>query len=213
MAGRRWPASPPPESHEQSVFLLAEAAEAHDRATGRHLLNLRAIAEALAIEIGYGEDDARALGLAAILHDVGKLSVPAALLASPNPLTQQERTLMQQHADAGLRLLSGRPGFELAAAIAGSHHEWWNGGGYPKGDVADAIPEAATIVSVADAYDAITSGRPYHSPRSVAAAVREITSQSGTQFSPKIAEALVRLHEQGKLRTADSDADDVANVA
>ena len=201
------------ESHEQSVFLLAEAAEAHDHATGRHLLNLRAIAEALAIEIGYGEDDARALGLAAILHDVGKLSVPAALLASPNPLTQQERTLMQQHADAGLRLLSGRAGFELAAAIAGSHHEWWNGGGYPKGDVADAIPEAATIVSVADAYDAITSGRPYRRPRSIAAAVREITSQSGTQFSPKIVAALARLHEQGKLRAGHSDPGGLASVA
>ena len=115
--------------HEQYVLLLAEAAESHDHSTGVHLLHVRGLTEALAIQIGYQEDDARALGIAAILHDVGKLSMPASFLASSNALTQRERELMQHHTDAGFKLLAGQPGVELAAAIAQSHPEWWNGDG------------------------------------------------------------------------------------
>jgi len=99
----------------------------------------------------------------------------------------------------GAEFLAERPGFELAAAIARSHHERWDGGGYPDGLSGEAIPEAATIVAVADAFDPMTSGRPYRARLSVTRAVREIVACSGEQFSPRVVQALGRLHKRKTL--------------
>ncbi len=188
------------QSHTETVMLLAAAAEAHDSTTGLHLQNVRAISEALAHELDYGEEEAKDLGLAAVLHDIGKVRVPDSLLASTGTLANEEWELMKHHTTWGGEFLAGRPGFELAATIARSHHERWDGGGYPDGLAGEAIPEAATIVAAADAFDAITSDRPYRAARSVAAAIREIVACSGGQFSPKVVEALVRLHKRNMLR-------------
>jgi diguanylate cyclase (GGDEF)-like protein/PAS domain S-box-containing protein len=186
-------------AHVETVMLLAAAAEAHDRTTGKHLQNVRRISEQLALELGYSEDDARELGLAAVLHDMGKIRVADSVLANTGRLTSEEWELMQQHAIWGEQFLAGRSGFELAARIARSHHERWDGGGYPDGLTGENIPEAALIVAVADSFDAITSDRPYKPGRSSAAAMQEITACSGTQFSPKVVQALVQLYRQHKL--------------
>ncbi len=106
---------------------------------------------------------------------------------------------MEHHAVWGAQLLEGHPGFELAASVARSHHERWDGTGYPDGRSGDAIPEAAAIVTVADSFDAMISDRPYRKGRPVAEAIREIAAGSGTQFSPKVAAALVRLRKQERL--------------
>jgi HD-GYP domain-containing protein (c-di-GMP phosphodiesterase class II) len=106
---------------------------------------------------------------------------------------------MKHHTTWGAEFLAGRPGFELAATIARSHHERWDGGGYPDGLAGEAIPESAAIVAVADSFDAMTSDRPYRTARSVAAAMREIAACSGKQFSPSVVHALARLHRQRKL--------------
>jgi diguanylate cyclase (GGDEF)-like protein len=187
------------QAHTEAVMLLAAAAEAHDRTTGRHLENVRAITEALARELGSSEEEARELGLAAVLHDIGKVRVPDSILASVGRLSDEEWELMKHHTTWGAEFLAGRPGFELAGVIARSHHERWDGGGYPDGLSGDAIPEAATIVAVADSFDAITSDRPYRPRRSVTAAMREIMACSGGQFSPKVVQALVRLHKRRML--------------
>ena len=183
----------------ETVLMLAAAAEAHDQATGLHLQNVRAITEALARELGYREEDAKELGLAAVLHDIGKVRVPDVVLSTAGQLTDPEWELMKQHTVWGGDFLAGRQGFELAASIARSHHERWDGSGYPDRLASEDIPKAAAIVAVADAFDAMTSDRPYRAARSVAAAVREIVACSGRQFSPKAVQALVRLHKRRAL--------------
>jgi HD-GYP domain-containing protein (c-di-GMP phosphodiesterase class II) len=187
------------QAQTETVMLLAAAAEAHDHATGLHLHNVRALTKALARDLGYSEEDASELGLAAVLHDIGKIRVPDVVLSTAGQLTDPEWDLMKQHTVWGGDFLAGRPGFELAVTIARSHHERWDGSGYPDGLAGEAIPKAATIVAVADAFDAMTSDRPYRAARAVAAAVREIVACSGGQFSPRVVEALVRLHKRRRL--------------
>jgi response regulator RpfG family c-di-GMP phosphodiesterase len=187
------------EAQTETVLLLAASAEAHDHATGLHLHNVRAVTETLARELGYAQEEAEELGLAAVLHDIGKVRVPDVVLSTAGQLTDREWDLMKQHTVWGGDFLTGRPGFELAATIARSHHERWDGSGYPDGLVGETIPQAATIVAVADAFDAMISDRPYRAARSVAAAVREIVACSGAQFSPGVVQALVRLHKRRRL--------------
>jgi diguanylate cyclase (GGDEF)-like protein/PAS domain S-box-containing protein len=188
------------QAQTETVMMLAAAAEAHDQATGLHLQNVRAITETLACELGYRQEDAEELGLAAVLHDIGKIRVPDVVLSTAGQLTDPEWDLMKQHTVWGGGFLAGRQGFELAATIARSHHERWDGSGYPNGLAGEDIPKAATIVAVADAFDAMTSDRPYRAARSVAAAVREIVACSGSHFNPKVVQALVRLHKRKILR-------------
>jgi diguanylate cyclase (GGDEF)-like protein len=183
----------------EAVIMLAAAAEFHDLTTGLHLQNVRAVTEALARELGHSEEEAGELGLAAVLHDIGKVRVPDSVLSSTGQLADEEWELMKHHTTWGGEFLAGRPGFELAAIVARSHHERWDGSGYPHGLAGQDIPEAATIVSVADAFDAMTSDRPYRTARSTSAAVREIVQGSGKQFSPRVVEALVRLRRRKML--------------
>jgi diguanylate cyclase (GGDEF)-like protein len=190
------------QTQDETVLLLAAAAEAHDQTTGRHLQGVRALSEALAGELGHSAEEARELGLAAVLHDIGKLRVPKMLLAHTGQLAEEEWELMKHHATWGAQLLAGRPGFELAATIAGSHHERWDGSGYPHGLAGDAIPQASAIVTVADSFDAMITDRPYRKGQSVAQAVREIVACSGKQFSPTVVEALLRLHRSKRLPVA-----------
>ncbi len=187
------------EAREQTVLLLAASAEAHDPATGRHLRNLRSLAEALAVELGFEQGEAAELGLAAVLHDIGKIRVPDSILAKPGKLAEKEWELMMRHTTWGEEFLTGYPGFEPAATIARSHHERWDGRGYPDGLSGEAIPGPATIVTVADAYDAMTSDRPYRKGRPTSVAIQELMAYSGQQFSPTVVQALVALHERGAL--------------
>ncbi|MBI4570321.1 MAG: PAS domain S-box protein, partial [Chloroflexi bacterium] len=190
------------QTQDETILLLAAAAEAHDQATGRHLQGVRALTEALAGELGHSAEEARELGLAAVLHDIGKIRIPEAVLAHTGQLAEEEWELVKLHATWGAQLLAGRPGFELAATIAGSHHERWDGSGYPHGLAGDAIPQASAIVAVADSFDAMIGDRPYRKGQSVAQAVREIASCSGKQFSPTVVEALLRLHRSKRLPAA-----------
>lgn len=187
------------QSQADAVLMLAAAAEARDQVTGLHLQNIRALTEALALELGYAEEDARALGLAGVLHDIGKIRVPDAVLSGSGPLTDEDWELMKQHTVWGAELLAGHPGFELATAVARFHHERWDGSGYPDGLAGDEIPEAAAIVSVADAFDAMTSDRPYRAALTVEEAIEEIRACAGRQFSPRVAEAMLRLHRRRAL--------------
>jgi putative nucleotidyltransferase with HDIG domain len=182
-----------------TVILLAGAAEAHDQTTGRHLHRVREISQVLARELGYSEEEVHAIGLGAVLHDIGKIRVPETILLSPAQLDDEEWELMKRHTTWGAEFLAGRQGFELAASIAAAHHERWDGSGYPLGLAGEAIPDVATIVSVADSLDAITNDRPYRTGRPLEWAVREIRRCSGEQFSPRVVDALLRLHARHAL--------------
>lgn len=190
------------EGHEETVILLAAAAEAHDGTTGQHLHRMQKLVQALALELGQSEAEAKEIGLAAVLHDIGKLFVPENVLTSSRPLGGEDWALMKRHTTLGEQFLSGHHGFALATTIARHHHERWDGTGYPDGLASEQIPEAATIVSVADAFDTMTSHRRYRQRLSVVDAVAEIVACSGTQFSDRVVEALLRLHKRGELRAA-----------
>ena len=196
------------DAQTETVMLLAAAAEAHDQAMGAHLQNVRAITEALALQLGYSEKDTKELSLEAVLHDIGKIRVPDIVLSNAGQLTDKEWELMKKHTVWGADFLAGRPGFELAATIARSHHERWDGSGYPDGLSGEAIPEPAAIVSVADAFDAMTSDRPYRGARSIAEALQEIVDCSSTQFSPRVVQALVLLRERNEPPLADTEDSD-----
>jgi len=187
------------ELHADTVIMLAAVAEAHDRTTGEHLRSVRAITEALARELGYSEEDASQIGLAAVLHDIGKIRVPEAILTRASSLGPEQWDVMKQHTVWGMDFLATRDRFLLAAQVARSHHERWDGGGYPDGLVGSQIPEEVAIVTVADSFDAMISQRPYRQPWPVERAIAEIDSCSGSQFSPRVAEALIRLYETGQL--------------
>ena len=117
---------------------------------------------------------------------------------------------MRRHTVWGAEFLNGRKGFDLAEVVAHSHHERWDGGGYPAGLKGDEISEAATITCVADTFDAITNDRPYRAGRTQEEAVKEILSCSGTQFSPRVTAALERLYHRRALPLAPNELDQVA---
>jgi len=187
------------QAHTETVLMLASAAEAHDVSTGRHLHRVRSITEALARELGHDDEAAKEIGLAAVLHDIGKIRVPEYVLASAESLGDAEWALMKHHTIWGGEFLGARPGFGLAAAVARCHHERWDGSGYPAGLAGDEIPEAAAITSVADSLDAMTNDRPYRQGRPLADAIVEVQAWSGRQFSPRVVDALVRVYERGAL--------------
>jgi putative two-component system response regulator len=157
------------------------------------------LTEALAQELGY-DGDATELSLAAVLHDIGKIRVHDTLLSSPGALTDEDWELMKRHTVWGSEFLAGLTDLKLAATIAQSHHERWDGTGYPDGLSGEEIPVAATIVAVADSLDAITSDRPYRRARSIDAAVQELAACSGAQFNPAVIDALLGLHDKGLVR-------------
>jgi diguanylate cyclase (GGDEF)-like protein/PAS domain S-box-containing protein len=194
-------------AHTETVLMLASAAEAHDHGTGRHLQRVSSLSEAIARQLGYDDDAARELALAAVLHDIGKIRVPDIVLGSSFALAESEWVLMKQHTIWGSQFLAGRQGFELAAAVARCHHEWWDGSGYPVGIAGEEIPEAAQITAVADAFDAMTNDRPYRHGRPADDAIAEIVACAGTQFSPRVVDALVRVWERDEMPFFDEDAD------
>ncbi len=189
-------------AHGDTVMLLANAAEAHDSTTGLHIQRVRSISEAIAHQLGYTDAQSHEIGLASVLHDVGKFYVPDAILRKPAKLTDEEWVVMRKHTVLGAEFLRGRYGFELATSIALTHHESWDGGGYPNGLAGTDIPEATLITSVADAFDAMTNDRPYRKGRSSQEAIEELERFAGKQFSPRVVEAMVRLYERDAIPEA-----------
>jgi putative two-component system response regulator len=187
-------------AHYDAIYTLARASEAHDEDTGSHVLRIRRIVERLAIELGHDEETARDLGHDAMLHDVGKLRIPPSVLKKPGELTDAERTVMESHTVRGERLLSDRPTMQRAARIARSHHECWDGTGYPDGLSGQDIPMAARITAVADVLDALISERCYKQSWSYEQAMKEVISLAGTKLDPEVIDALRRCDAEGTLR-------------
>ncbi|MFN4243119.1 MAG: HD domain-containing phosphohydrolase [Tepidisphaerales bacterium] len=172
-----------------AICMLAVAAEAKDHDTGDHVRRLRRLAERTARHLGFSEADAYDIGLAAVLHDVGKLHVPDSILSKPGPLTDDERRLMQQHTLWGQRILPDRPFFTRARLVARSHHENVDGSGYPDGLSGGRIPVEARIVHVADVYDALVSPRVYKPAWPSDRAWAELRRHSAVMFDPEVLEA------------------------
>jgi putative two-component system response regulator len=175
----------------ESLERLARLAEYRDDATYEHPQRVGRTAALLAEKLGLAPDVVTAIRIAAQLHDVGKVGVPDRILLKPSRLTAAEFELMKSHTLIGAEILAGStwPVLQLAEEIAISHHERWDGTGYPDGKVEDEIPMSGRIVIVADNFDALTHSRPYAEAWDPEKAAAEIRRQSGQHFDPDVVEA------------------------
>lgn len=170
-----------------------------DHDTWEHTERVGIVAAQLAERLGMAREDVRSIQRAAALHDVGKVGIPDAILLKPTTLSEAEMAVMRTHAAIGAEILRAgdTPLLRLAAQIAITHHERWDGAGYPNRLAGEAIPLPGRIVAVADAFDALTNDRPYRQACSVDEAMEEIARGAGTQFDPRVVEALVRVVAAG----------------
>ena len=182
------------ESHYvETIEALGSALEARDPRTEAHTGRIRDLAGALAVAMRLPAEVRRAVLLGALLHDVGKIGIADSILLKPGPLDDSEWEQMKMHPLIGERMLQGIDFLDDALPSIRSHHERWDGSGYPDGRAGEDIPMAARIIAVCDAFDAMTSDRPYRKAMSVEAACDEIQRCAGTQFDPTCAMLLVEM--------------------
>ncbi|MBI4775373.1 MAG: HD domain-containing protein [Deltaproteobacteria bacterium] len=211
------------ETQRAAIFGLAKLAESRDKETGEHLARMRCVCKAIAEELifsdGYSDQMDRKfiedLADSCALHDLGKVAVPDAVLLKPGPLTDEEYEVIQKHAAIGgdaLKAIDERLGNEsfirIGQEIAYSHHERYDGTGYPTGLKGEEIPLAARIVAVADVYDALTSKRCYRAPVTPEEALDYIVRSRGRHFDPDVVDAFLRAYPRLRRETSPSGEDD-----
>ncbi|MBF0180696.1 MAG: DUF3369 domain-containing protein [Magnetococcales bacterium] len=179
-------------AHHAAIRMLADAAEAKDAETGRHIQRIVALTRHLALALGLSVEEAEEVAAASQLHDVGKIGTPDAILNKPGFLNVHERNVIQEHARLGGAIIKD-DNFQLARQIALYHHEKWDGSGYPEGLRGEAIPLAARVVAVVDVFDALVHRRPYKEAWPVEEALTEIRRQSGVAFDPLVVERFLDL--------------------
>ncbi len=206
-------------SRQEVIHCLARAAEFRDDCTGRHVFRVGRYARLIAEEFGWRGERLNMFEQAAQLHDIGKIGVPDAILLKPGKLTSDEFEIMRKHSDYGRQITSSLPNNDanvlrdhaeiggrlleeaespilaMAAVVALSHHERWDGGGYPRGLAGEAIPLEGRITSVADVFDALSSKRPYKEAFPLDESFRIVADGRGTQFDPSVVDAFVRRRE------------------
>jgi putative nucleotidyltransferase with HDIG domain len=181
------------------VSALTDAIESRDPTTRGHSVRVSALAEVIARRLGFPASRLGALRLGGVLHDVGKLTVDDAVLRKPGPLDESERTEIRRHPVAGARLL--RPFDQLRPALPYVlfHHERWDGEGYPSGRAREEIPIGVRILALADAFDAMTSTRPYRAALPFRSALAEVRAWAGSQFDPAVVRAFLAAWAAGDL--------------
>ena len=186
------------EAQLEVIARLARAGEQHDDETGKHTVRVAVTSGLIAQGMGLSADQIEVIQRAAPLHDVGKIGVSDSILRKPAQLTEAEFRYMQRHCKMGSELLSGGRSevVQLAERIALSHHEKWNGSGYPQGLEGESIPIEGRIVAVADVFDALTHERPYKKAWSITEAKEEISRQAGRQFDPQVVDSFLQLPHQ-----------------
>lgn len=183
-----------------AVQALTAVARVHDQGTSSHSQRMVAMAEATARILGRSKEEVHLVRLGALLHDIGKISIPDEILQKPGPLTEDEWSVMRRHPDIGRQILVQAGGkFELLSHMVIAHHERWDGSGYPYGLSKESIPLGARILSVVDSYDAMTSRRPYREPMSVEQARAELQHCAGSQFDPNVVQAFLQVLDEQLL--------------
>lgn len=204
------------ESRRQVIYCLARAAEFRDNDTGRHVIRVGKYAGVIAREMGFNDAQVEALEMAAQLHDVGKIGIPDAILHKPGKLDPEEFDFMQKHTGFGKQIIEcmatdewsrlkehtkigsklldpkASPVMSMACRIALTHHEWWNGGGYPLGLAGEDIPVEGRITAVADVFDALSSKRPYKKPIPREQCFQMLEEKRGQHFDPTVLDAFFR---------------------
>jgi len=181
-----------------SVKALAAAVDARDPYTRSHSARVAALSRIIAVEMQLPQDEIRQVQLSALLHDIGKIGIPDAILNKPAALTAEEWVIMKTHAALGGSILAAVEPLRDLVPIVHAHHERFDGTGYPDGLAGDAVPLAAYIVSAADAYEVIVSKRAYKAAQSIDFAVSELLRCSGAQFHPAVVEAFIRVIERDR---------------
>ena len=194
-------------AYRGTVMLLSDVLEFEDEYTAQHSRSVVDLVNAVADELNIAHDERQELEFAAMLHDVGKISIPKEILHKPAALTDREFEIIKHHTIEGQFMLDRVGGLlGRVGEVVRSCHERWDGRGYPDGLAGEAIPIAARIVFACDAYNAMTTDRPYRGAMPIEAAIAELRANIGTQFDPKIVSALIKVVEQGEpevVTTAD----------
>jgi diguanylate cyclase (GGDEF)-like protein len=180
--------------HLATIEALALAIDAKDQTAQNHIRRVQVYAAGLAVALGMPETEIQGVKTAALLHDIGKLAVPEHILSKPGPLTQEEFQKVRIHPQVGAEIISGVPFPYPVAPLILSHHERWDGTGYPAGLRGDEIPLGARILSVVDHFDALMSERPYHKAMSFEAAVGLLQQESGKALDPRIVETFIEMY-------------------
>jgi putative nucleotidyltransferase with HDIG domain len=183
---------------------LIKAVDAKDSYTAHHSLGVTDLAAATGRRIGLSGDELRLLERAALLHDIGKIGVPEAVLLKPGALDAGEYLTVQEHSDMGARIIESIPFLKDLVPVVRYHHERWDGSGYPHFLSGERIPLLARVLAVADAFEAMTSDRPYRRAMDVPDAVAELRRNAGSQFDPRIVEALLAAVEAGEVRAEEA---------
>jgi HD-GYP domain-containing protein (c-di-GMP phosphodiesterase class II) len=187
-------------AYVECVGSLASALDARDCYTAGHSRRVSNFSCAVAQAMGLSDGELEELRIGALLHDIGKIGIPDSVLQKPGRLTDKEFALIKEHPAIGRRILEGVQGLAPYLSTVELHHENWDGTGYPHGLRAEETPLAARIVHIADAYDALTSDRPYRRGMSSEAAVRVLQEHRGTQFDPAIVDIFVKVAQTGEIR-------------
>lgn len=183
----------------EAISALAAALESRDDTTGEHIKRTQALAGEVAEEIGLQTEEVRVVKYAAMLHDIGKIGIPDSILNKPGGLTPEEWRAMRRHPETGANIIGRIAGFESVVEAVLAHHERHDGSGYPSGLAGDEVPVSARLISVIDAYDAMTNDRPYRKAMTHEEAISELEHGSGTQFDPDVVKAL-KVAMQGKRK-------------
>ena len=187
------------QAYDNTLSGWARALELRDELTEGHTRRVTELTLELARAMNISESELVQIRRGAILHDIGKMGIPDAILNKPGPLTAHEIRIMQMHTQYAYEMISFIPFLKPAIDIPYCHHEWWNGNGYPRGLKAEEIPLSARIFAVIDVWDALTSDRPYRAAWSTENALKYIQDGSEKQFDPKVVDAFLKLIENRKL--------------
>ena len=189
-------------SYTETVRALSNAVEARDAYTGKHAERVAAYGLEIAYTLGIRLTERPELEFGFLLHDVGKVAIPDSILYKPGPLTDEERALMEQHPVIGAQIVSGIEFMDEAVEVVRSHHERWDGRGYPDGLSGEGIPLAARVFAVADVLDALTTERPYRPASPLLDAREVIVADAGTHFDPSVIESFNSIEDQTFERIA-----------
>jgi putative nucleotidyltransferase with HDIG domain len=188
-------------TYDQTLVALSSALDARDRETEGHSMRVTRMSCALARRMGFNEKQTKIMERGAVLHDIGKIGISDTILLKPGALTESEWQLMRQHPDIGARIIEGIPFLQEAMPVIRYHQERWDGSGYPIGLKETDIPLMARIFSVVDAYDALTSKRPYRTPITTEGAVDYLKTQAGIAFDPAVVAEFCQMVADGMLKS------------
>jgi len=192
-------------TYDRTLAALASALDARDRDTEGHSMRVAKIARALGERLKLSPVQLNALERGSLLHDIGKIGISDTILHKPSPLNTEEWKIMRLHPDIGARIVEGIPFLQDTLSVIRYHQERWDGSGYPIGLSGKNIPYLARIFAVADAFDALTSDRPYRTRIQPEEAIQYLREQAGILFDPEIVSTLDQLASQGQLKDIDSE--------